>query len=85
MLGLFYVCFYYLFYLFLGVVNGDGILFKLNGNSIGFKIDILNVKKRYRRVKSGGFKNVGDGDGRYLLLLLLLFLFVLIFLLSVDL
>lgn len=56
-----------MFYLFLGVVNGDGILFKLNGNSIGFKIDILNVKKRYRRVKSGGFKNVGDGDGRNLL------------------
>ncbi|XP_062568879.1 arf-GAP with GTPase, ANK repeat and PH domain-containing protein 3-like isoform X5 [Saccostrea cucullata] len=45
-----------------GVANGDGILSKLNGNSIGSKIETPNVKKRHRRAKSGGLKNVGDGD-----------------------
>ncbi|XP_019921729.1 arf-GAP with GTPase, ANK repeat and PH domain-containing protein 3-like isoform X1 [Crassostrea angulata] len=45
-----------------GVANGDGISSKLNGNSIGSKIDTPNVKKRHRRAKSGGLKNVGDGD-----------------------
>lgn len=45
-----------------GVANGDGISSKLNGNSIGSKIDTSNVKKRHRRAKSGGLKNVGDGD-----------------------
>ncbi|XP_048779519.2 centaurin-gamma-1A-like isoform X20 [Ostrea edulis] len=45
-----------------GVANGDGILAKLNGNSLGSKIETPNVKKRHRRAKSGGLKNVGDGD-----------------------
>nr|XP_022294832.1 centaurin-gamma-1A-like isoform X20 [Crassostrea virginica] len=44
-----------------GIANGDGISSKLNGNSIGSK-ETPNVKKRHRRAKSGGLKNVGDGD-----------------------
>lgn len=85
LLGLLYGCLNYLFHLFPGVANGDGISSKLNGNSIGSKIDTPNVKKRHRRAKSGGLKNVGDGDGRHLPLLLSLFSFVSISLLSVDL
>ena len=46
------------------MANGDGILAKLNGNSLGSKIETPNVKKRHRRAKSGGLKNVGDGDGK---------------------
>lgn len=44
-----------------GIPNGDSM--KVNGSSVGSKIETPNVKKRHRRAKSGGIKSVpGDGD-----------------------
>ncbi|KAJ8307133.1 hypothetical protein KUTeg_015217 [Tegillarca granosa] len=49
-----------------GIANGDGVFAKLGvngtGSNLGSKIETPNVKKRHRRAKSGGLKNVDPGD-----------------------